>query len=63
MFYAEGHIVDAAASLLEIKNTASEVVRGDTFIMGWLAGGFWHCEPRDITEFVCQISRTDAHRR
>ena len=63
VFYAEGHIVDAVASLLEIKNTAREAIRGYTFITDWLAGEFWHCELRDIAEFVRQTSRTDAHRR
>ena len=55
-------MVDAAASLLEIKNTASEAVRGYTFITDWLAGEFGIAN-RDITEFVCQTSQTDAHRR
>ena len=59
--YAEGHIIGAAVSLLQIKNTASAAVRGYAFITDWISGEFWHCEPGETIEFVCQISRTDAH--
>ena len=44
-------MVDAAASLLEIKNTTSEAVRAYSFMTDWLAGEFWHCERRVIVEF------------
>ena len=40
----------------------SEAVKDYTFITDWLAGELWDCEAREIIEFVCQISRTDAHR-
>ena len=50
--YAGGRTVDAAVSLLEIKNTMSEQVRANKFIMDWLAGEFWHCESGYSTQLL-----------
>ena len=58
--YAEGRIVDAAASLLEIKNTTSAAVRGDALITDWIAGEFWHCEPREVIVRFHEPMRIDA---
>jgi peptide subunit release factor RF-3 len=38
--YAEGRIIDAAVSLLEIGNTVNNYVRANMLIMDWLSGKF-----------------------
>ena len=40
VLYADGRIVDAAISLLEITNTMSEQVKTNKLIMDWLASTF-----------------------
>ncbi|KAF8448832.1 WD40-repeat-containing domain protein [Boletus edulis BED1] len=43
VLYAEGHIIDAAASLLELANTISEDARANELIMNWLAEFTYRC--------------------
>lgn len=38
--YAEGHIIDAAVSLLEVASTINEDVKVDKIIMDWLSGEY-----------------------
>ena len=38
--YADGHVIDAAKSLLDVTKSVTDDVKSDAIIMDWLSGGF-----------------------
>ena len=52
--YANGHVLDAAQCLLDIKNTASDDVKADKIIMNWLSGEFRHHRLEEVVDFPLQ---------
>ena len=53
--YAEGRIIDAAVSLLEIANTVSDDVKTNKLIMDWLAGELLCCASRKESTSTIRI--------
>ena len=62
VLYADGRIVDAAVSLLEMTNATSEQVRTNKLIMDWLASTFGITNRDKVLNWYNQSLQTNAYR-
>ena len=60
---AEGRTIDAATTLIELTNTASEETRANALIMNWLAGEILHSTLKGVLDPYYQSLRIVAYQR
>ena len=53
--YADGHVMDASQSLLEIMRTATDDVKPDTTVMDWISGEFRLCGPDKAIQSLLSV--------
>ena len=55
--YADGRVIDASQSLLEIIRTATDDVKADTTVMDWISGEFCPCAPGEAVQSLLSVFR------